>query len=88
MQKHRHVSTQIDNRKLPDIFVSFSPWHNNTVSYFYGEILWIPREQIYWMAKKHSAFLTAFCQHTDSYKYGVPHQVEDVWEGLCDVLSL
>ena len=40
-----------------------------------------------WAKNKHSV-LTTLCQHTDSYKYGAPHQPEDLWEGLCDVLSL
>ena len=39
-------------------------------------------------AETQSLFLTALCQHADSYKYGLPHQLIDVWEGLCDVLSL
>lgn len=31
--------------------------------------------------------LTALRQHTDGYKYEIPHQFQDVSEGLCDVLS-
>ncbi len=55
----------------------------------FDPLSWITHDQTYWTdTNTQSLFLTALRQHTDSYIYGLPHQLEDVWEGLCDLLSL
>ena len=60
----------------------------NFLSFLQGKCYthWIYMNHI-WL-NTHFLSLTALSQHTDRYIYGAPIQVNDVFEGLCNVLSL